>query len=108
MADDADGLPFVDEALDELNCCFIRPEEVRVGDPAWEDERVVVANVGVRDEPVDREPVCVVQVVEPLDLSLLDREELWLGSGVPDRLSGLLQLHLLNPVGGEERNLLSL
>jgi hypothetical protein len=48
------------------------------------------------------------QVVEPLDLSLLDREELRLASGVRDRLPGLLQLHLLDPVGGEERNLLSL
>jgi hypothetical protein len=47
-------------------------------------------------------------VVEPLDLSLLDREELRLGSDVRDRLPGLLQLHLLDPVGGEERNLLSL
>jgi hypothetical protein len=108
VADDADGFPFIDEALDELDCVFIHPEEVRIGDPAWEDERVVVGNVGVRDEPVDREPVCLVEVVEPLDLSLLDREELRLGSGVPDRLPGLLQLHLLDPVGGEERNLLSL
>jgi hypothetical protein len=64
VADDADWLPFVDEAHDEPDCFFIHPEEVRVSDPAWEDERVVVGNVGVRDEPVDRGLVCLVQVVE--------------------------------------------
>jgi hypothetical protein len=49
--------------------------------------------------------VGVVEVVEALDLAVVEADELGLRAGLLERLARLDELHLLDAVGGEDRDL---
>jgi hypothetical protein len=49
--------------------------------------------------------VGVVEVVEALDLTVVEADELGLRAGLLERLARLDELHLLDAVGGEDRDL---
>src|SRR5690606_25261140 len=86
---------------------LVHPQLVRVRHAAGQQQRVVLVRVRVAGELVDREPVRLVQVVEPLDLPVLDRDQLHLRTGVLDRGTRLHVLADLDPVGGQDRDLLA-
>jgi hypothetical protein len=69
VADDAHGLPLLEEVADEGDRVLVAAQEVRVRDPAGQDEPVVVGRLGLRDLPVDGERVALVEMVEGLDLT---------------------------------------
>ena len=56
---------------------------------------------------VDLHRVRRVEVVEALDLAVVDRDDLDVGSGVFERLARLLELDSLEHVGSEDRDLLA-
>ena len=108
VADHADRLGLLEERLDEAHGVLVHAQEVGVGDAARQHQPVVVGRVGVGDGLVDRERVGLVEVVEGLDLAVLDRDQLGLPAGLLDGLPRLGQLHLLDALGGEERDRLAL
>jgi len=107
VADGPDRLPLLEEGTHEGDCVLVRAQDVRVDYPAREYESVVVRRLGVLDRLVGRERLALVVVVEALDLALLQRDQHGLAAGLLDRLPGLGQLDLLDPVGRQERDALA-
>ena len=107
MADDADRLGLLEERAHEAHGVLVHPQEVGVGHAARQHQAVVVGRVRVLGGLVDGERVRLVEVVERLHLAVLDRDELRRAAGLLDRLPGLRQLHLLDALGGQERDLLA-
>jgi hypothetical protein len=60
VTDDAHRLAGREEGADELDRLLLGPQLVRVGDPAGEDEAVVLGAVGVADGAVDLEALALV------------------------------------------------
>ena len=102
------GFCLLEERLDKPDRVLVRAQEVRVRHAAREHEPVVVGRVGVGDRLVDGERVGLVEMVERLDLTVLDRDQLGLAARLLDGLPRLGQLHLLDAFGGEERDRLAL
>ena len=100
MADRADRLALVEEVAHEAHGVLVLTQVVGVPDAAGEDERVVVVRACLLDRLVDLERAGFVVVVEALDLAVLQRNELELGTGILERLPRPRQLGLLEP----ERN----
>jgi hypothetical protein len=107
-ADRGHRLAGLEERPHELHGVLVGAQHVRVGDPAGQDQPVVVVGAGRRDGLVDREGVALVEVVEALDLARLQRHQVGGGPGLLDRLAGFGVFDLLDAVGGQERDLLSL
>jgi hypothetical protein len=102
VADNGHRLALLEEPRDEPDGVLVGAQGVRVGHATGEHERVVLARVRFRDLTVDAERVGLVQMVEALNLSRLERDELGLPARFLDRLPRLGQLDLLYPVGREE------
>ena len=108
VADRRHRLGLVEERAHERDGVRVGAQEVGVGDAARQHEPVVARGVGLLDGVVDRERVALVEVVEALDVAGLERDQLRRAAGLLDGLPRLGQLHLLDAVGGEERDRLAL
>src|SRR4051812_8030288 len=107
VADRGDRLVRRGERGREPDGVLVGAQEVAVGHAAGDQQAVVVVGADVRDLAVDLELLGVVQVVEALDLALFEADELGRRAGLLERLAGLDELHLLDAVGGEDRDLLA-
>jgi hypothetical protein len=108
VADRRHRLALPEEVADEGDGVLVRPELIRVSDAAGEHERVVLVGARLLDGAVDRDPVGRIEVVEPLDLAVLEGDDLDRRARVLERLPRLDQLDLLEHVGGEDRHPLAL
>src|SRR3954447_5006982 len=105
VADRRHRLALLEERLRERDGILVGAQEVRVGDAARQNERVVLVGLGVGDLAVDVERVALVEVVEALDLAALERDQLGLAALGLDRLPRLGELNLLDAlVRHEERD----
>src|SRR3954447_5559308 len=95
MADHRDGLTGAEEALDEPNSLVVRAQLVGVSDTTREHEPIEVSGRHVLDGRVDLEGVALVEMVERLDLSALQRNQLRRRAGFLDRFPRFGQLNLL-------------
>jgi hypothetical protein len=99
----------IEEAMSETHGVLVHPQEVGVGDASRQYQPVVVGDADIGDDPVHRERVRLVEVVERLDLTRVRGDQLRRPAGVPYRLPRLGQLDLLHTLGGnQESNLLAL
>src|SRR5205085_612550 len=96
VADDAHGLAFAEDPLQELDGRLLGSQLVRVGDPAWQHDAVVVAGPRLPQRPVDPEAGGLVEMVEGLHLAVLRRDQLGLAARLLDRLPRLGQLDFLD------------
>jgi hypothetical protein len=108
VADGGDRLAGLEERPHEGDRVLVVAQEIGVGDPAGEHQPVVGVGAGLGHRLVDREGVTLVEVVEPLDLARLQRDQVGGAAGLLDRLARLGVLDLLDPVGGQERDGLAL
>src|SRR5215212_8665649 len=109
VADRPHRLAGLKEVLDEADGVLVDAQVVRVDRPSREDEALVVVDRGVADLAVDRDRVALVDVgVHRLDLAGVGRKELGLGARLLHGLARLVELDVLDAVGGEDRDLLSL
>src|SRR5207253_5689166 len=95
------------EPADELHRLRVAAQLVGIADAARDQERVVVGGRHLLDRTVDRQLARRVEVVEALDLTVVDRDDLDVGAGILARLPRLLQLDPLEHVGSEDRDLLA-
>jgi hypothetical protein len=95
-------LPEAKNFADEGDGVVVGAEIVGVGDPARQDERVVVTDVGVADGAVGREGLGLVEVVEGLDLAGFGGEQVGFGAGCLDSPQRLGQLDFLDPFVGHQ------
>jgi hypothetical protein len=66
------GLPCSKKVAHELDGVFVHPHRVGVADPARDHERIVVVRARLLDGAVDAEQVCLLVVVEALDVALFE------------------------------------
>jgi len=106
VADDADGLAGRDEVAHEAHRILVHPQPVGVARPAGQEQRVVVGDRRVAHLAIDRECAGRLEVaVHRLDLAVVERQQVGLRAGVLHDRARLLQLDLLEAVGGEDRDL---
>src|SRR5206468_8892463 len=104
VADDAHRLALLREVAHEADRVLVQAQLIGVPDAAGYEQRVVIRGLDLLDGLVDREAVRRVEVVEPTDLAVVDRDQLGLRSGRLERLARLRQLDLLEHVGREDRD----
>src|SRR4051812_31841583 len=108
VADHADRLGLLHERAHEAHGVVVHAQEVRVRHSTGEQQRVVVGGVGVLDLLVDLDLVALVEVVEGLHLTGLERHELDVGALALEALHRLLELYLLHAVGEQRSYLLAI
>ena len=108
VADHGDRLARLGEALHEGDGIVVGAERVGVGYAAGQHQPVEVGRGDLADDIVHRERVRLVEVVEALHLTGVDRHELRRAAGLLHRLPGFGELDLLHTLGGEEGDRLSL
>ena len=103
MTDRRNGLAAFDELADEGDRVGVNPELVGIHRAAREKQGVIVGDRGVRDQPVNGEGACCLQIVlTRLNLTVMDRQHLGLCASPLQCLAGLFELDSLDPVGGED------
>ena len=102
MTDHGDWLACADHRRDEADRGRLRPQLVRAGDAAGQNEGVVVSRARVGDGVVDTKNVTFVQVVEGLRRAWLGSEQLGPAAGVTDGLPRLRQLDLFRALVGNQ------
>jgi len=108
VADRRDRLVRLGEAGREAHRALVGAQEVAVRDAARDQQAVVVAGADLVERAVDLVAVGVVEVVEALDLPRLEAHELGRRARVLERLARLGELHLLDAVRREDRDLLAI
>src|SRR5215213_2870101 len=108
VTDRSHGFARGEELLHETDDVLVAAELVGVADAARNQQRVVVRRVDLLDRLVDLLVVRGVEVVERLDRARLQRHEVRLRARLLERLPRLDELHLLDHVGGDDRDLPSL
>ena len=109
VADHADRLAASSKnVLHERDRVVVHPQAVRVGDAARQDQPVVVVGAGVADAlstvNLSAGSMCAfIAWISPV----VERQQLGRAAGVLDRLARLDELDLLDAVGGDDRDLLS-
>jgi hypothetical protein len=105
VADCRDRLAGGHELLDEADRVLVHAQQVGVDGAAGQQQCVVLAGRGVRDQPVYRERSRGDQVeLAGLDLPGVDRQEIAGGTGAVQRAPRLLEFDPLDSVGGEDRD----
>jgi hypothetical protein len=108
VADRGHRLAGLEERPHEPDGVGVGAQHVGVGDPAGQHQAVVVVGAGVGDGLVNREGVALVEVVEALDLTRVQRHQVGGGAGLLDRLAWFGIFDLLDAVSGEKRDPLAL
>jgi hypothetical protein len=98
VTDCADGLPRREEVPNELDRPRIGPEGVGVGDPAGQDQGIVIAALDLGNNPVNLKSIALIEMVESLNLARLERDEIDLGTRLLQRTPWFDQLNLLHSI----------
>ena len=108
MTDHGDRLVLLEELAHEPDGRRHGAETVGVRDAAGQNQPVVVVPGHVIEHVIDRELVGLVEMVEPLDGTILDSDQLDHGPSLPGGIDRFGQFHLLDTVGRQRGYALSL
>src|SRR6266702_74168 len=105
VADGRDRLAAFGKLANEGDCGLVHAKIVGIHYATGQDEGVVIARSGIVDEAVDLDGSSPVGLIPPLDLALVDGEDLAFGSGVLEVLPWFGEFGLLEAVGCEDGDL---
>jgi len=103
MTNGCDRLVAFKKSADKLHGFRIEPKLIRIGDAAWQHERVVVFRVGQVERNVEGKLLAWFVIDDRLDFrGLRGRDELGSRPGVFEGLARFRELRLLNSVGAQD------
>src|SRR5688572_22551710 len=104
VADHGDRLAVVEELSHQPDGFRVHSESIRIHDPTWQEQRVVVVRARLIEPAVDGNAVAPFCTVPPAHRLRFGRNDVHGRTGAFERLAWLKQLDLLEAIGNECRD----